>query len=510
VSLARVRFEPTGVEADVDTGSSVWHAARTADVVVDVPCGGAGLCRGCRVTVEGDVSQPDEHERAALSAEEIRSGVRLACRAVVQGDARVTVRRSPSPQTLTPPPDVSRLELDRTGLAVDVGTTTLRAALVDTATGDIESVVVAPNPQASFGGDVMSRIARAQHGELERMRSAAAEALGRLAVALQVDSFARAAVVGNPTMLHILLGEDPSGMGTAPYRAVFLEERDVDGVDIGLPEGQVTLLPAIGPFVGADTVAGLLAARMRARHGATLYVDVGTNGEIVLGTPDGGLHATSAAAGPAFEGAGIECGMQAVTGAIERVRVESGQLELSVIGETPARGICGSGLADLVAVLLEEGLLAPTGELRDVAGPLGERLFEADGVRALRVQGDVWLTQRDVRQVQLAKGALASAVELLVESAGIDDEDIEEVLIAGGFGTHLDPGSLVALGLIPPKWRERTVYIGEAALNGAARWLSDPQAASEAREIAKEGTVLELAGDPRFQERFLAALAFPS
>ncbi|TMF17439.1 MAG: DUF4445 domain-containing protein, partial [Chloroflexi bacterium] len=339
------------------------------------------------------------------------------------------------------------------GVAFDVGTTTLVGTLMNLRTGMAASVRSTLNGQAPFGADVISRISHGMNGpdairELQEAvvttMNAVLEELYR-ETGVSPEQTYEAVVVGNVTMLHLLLGVDPSPLSMSPFTPAFMDELAVEAREVGLrihPHGYLQTLPALGAYVGADIVAGVLATGVVREDRLRVFVDVGTNGEIVLGGSERAL-ATAAPAGPAFEGSQIKCGMRATAGAIEGVQLGDG-VELQVIGgDVPAEGICGSGLVDAVAQLLLAGLLDHSGRLRtpgDVPNhPLRDRLIEIDGVRAFLLADGVYLTQRDIRELQFAKGSIATGIKVLMDILGVRAEDLDEVLLGGSFGSYLNP-----------------------------------------------------------------------
>jgi uncharacterized 2Fe-2S/4Fe-4S cluster protein (DUF4445 family) len=320
------------------------------------------------------------------------------------------------------------------------------------------------------------------------------------------------AIAGNTTMVHLLLGIDPTPLGVAPYGPAHLDAVDRRAADLGfrgLGTAGAYVLPGISAFLGADVTAGLLATRFAERDAPTLFLDLGTNGEIVLRTRDRMVGA-SAAAGPALEGSSIECGMLAETGAIEEVAFDAGELSLDVIGGGAATGLCGSGLVDLIAVLLDAGVIDRSGLMHDDVGhPLAARVATHLGVRVFEVAGQLRLTQHDVRQVQLAAAAVACGIDLLLESAGIGRDEIGEVVIAGGFGRHLRADAVTRIGMVPAQWRDRITYSGNTAVAGTTRALLDSGQRRLAEAIARHVETIDLASHPEFQSRFIRALDFP-
>lgn len=527
-----IRFEPSGRGATVPAGTTLLAAARIAGVTIDAPCNGAGTCGSCRVLAEGVLSPLTPDEGGLLGGAGVAAGRRLACRARALGDVTVTVPEAAAEiRIVTHAEGVERVVeppaergIDRLGpvcgAAVDIGTTTIALDLVDLRSGDTLAGAGALNAQRAAGADVMSRIAYASAGGADELRRTVVGQIATLAAdalanaALGPDALAEFALVGNTAMLGLALGRDVTPLGAAPYAGADLAAARTGAPALGLdayPSADIYALPCIGPFVGADITAGLLATGLTDAAGPTLFLDLGTNGELVLAA-DNGLVATSTAAGPAFEGAAIECGMRAAAGAIERVDLDGDALAYGVIGEREPAGICGSGLVDLVAVLLDCGILEPDGRFADTpAHPLGARLRERNGVRefVLDATTGIVLTQKDVRQVQLATGAVRAGIELLLADAGIAPDEIAGVIVAGGFGYHLRPASLARIGLVDAAWAERVRFAGNTALAGARMALVNSDARHAAESLVHEVRAVDLAADARFHERFLAALAFP-
>jgi uncharacterized 2Fe-2S/4Fe-4S cluster protein (DUF4445 family) len=524
---ARVRFEPAGREVTVPLGTTLLEAAYHAGVDIPAPCGGVGRCGACRVLAEGRLSPATRDEQDVLGGAGVAAGKRLACRARLTGEATVTLGRPPGEARVVTTSvsltasAASRVSADLLAAAVDVGTTTLAVALVDPASGDVIAEAGALNPQATFGGDVMARMtaALAGHGaELQRSVVAEVESmlLGTLAeVGARREALSTIVCCGNTTMTSLLLGVDVAPLAEAPYEGAHTAETRVTGSSIGfeaLGSAETDVLPAASAFIGSDVVAGLIATGLAERTRPALMIDLGTNGEIVLAA-DGELLAASAAAGPALEGAAISCGMRAETGAIERVGFSGDDLVLGTIGEAPPVGICGSGLLDLVAVLLDAGVLDSSGRLRSDAavGALADRVEDREGGRMLVIDraADIVLTQQDVRQVQLAVAAVRTGIELVLAEAGMAPDDVGEVVVAGGFGLHVDPGAIERVGLVPRGWRERVIFVGNAALAGACRVLADDATWEAARGLAARIRTIDLAAHPGFQARFISALNFP-
>jgi uncharacterized 2Fe-2S/4Fe-4S cluster protein (DUF4445 family) len=419
----------------------------------------------------------------------------------------------------------------RFGLAIDVGTTSVVTTLIELESGEQLASVSSLNPQAVFGGDLMSRIAFAQFnpGNLRKLHTRIVGLLNQHVAEVCRESgvlpkwIYKAVVVGNTCMHHLLLGIDPSHVGLAPYAPVMRHAAVLPARDVPLkiaPEARVCLLPLVAGFVGADAVAVTLATRLGEGDALRIAVDIGTNGEVILGSR-ARLMACSAPAGPALEGAQIRHGMRGALGAIDRVTVND-DIGVHTIGETPPLGICGSGLIDLLAGLLAAGAVDWTGliavERRDALPPrLAERLVMRGEERQIVVVRageagagrDIVLTQEDVRQVQLAKGAIASGIALLQHVAGVPDERVDELLLAGGFGNYVSIASAVRIGLIPGLPASRIRYVGNAASLGAQLCLLSEAERARATELAGRIEHVSLAAHPDFEEIFVNAMNFP-
>src|SRR6059036_3496378 len=417
------------------------------------------------------------------------------------------------------------------GLAVDIGTTSVVTTLVELESGEQLASVSSLNPQAVFGGDLMSRIAFAQFNPVN-LRKLTTRILGLLNQ--HIEQVCREAgvlpkwvykvvVVGNTCMHHLVLGIDPSHVGLAPYAPVMRHALVTTARELHLktaPEAQVCFLPIVAGFVGADAVAVALATRMDAGDRLRCAVDIGTNGEVVLGSR-ARLLACSAPAGPALEGAQIRHGMRGAQGAIDKVTVDA-DVHVHTIGETPALGICGSGLIDLLAGLLDAGVVDWTGlirvEARDQLPPAlrervamrgEERVFGLLRPGEAGARGEIVLTQDDVRQVQLAKGAIASGIAMLLHVGAVPLDRVEELMLAGGFGNYLSIPSAIRIGLIPALPLSRVRYVGNAASLGAQLCLLSEAERARADTIASRIEHVSLAAHPDFEQIFVDAMNFP-
>jgi len=418
------------------------------------------------------------------------------------------------------------------GAAFDVGTTTVVGSLLDLKTGREVAIASRMNPQVTFGDDVVARITHASEGEglielhdkiIECINDILAELSERSGV--PAEAIYEVTFVGNTTMNHLLLGLDPTNVAQIPFPPVLRAAAAADTSDLGIgihPRGRLYAMPNIAGFVGGDTVGVILATTLLERDGIALAVDIGTNGEMVLGNRER-LVACSTAAGPAFEGARIRFGMRAAEGAIEQVRFRD-DVEISVIGNAPARGLCGTALIDSVAHLLRAGILEPTGRLKDpdelpdgLPEAIGRRVVKDEGGvafilahdEATSIEGPVLLTNRDIREVQLAKGAIRAGIEILKGQLDVDDDGIEAVLLAGGFGNFIRRRNAVRIGLLPPVEHERIHFVGNAAVVGAKMVLACTDYRRQAEHISRHTDYLELGGMAEFQMQFAEAMMFP-
>ena len=418
------------------------------------------------------------------------------------------------------------------GVAFDVGTTTVVGSLLDLRTGHELAVAARTNPQVAFGDDVVSRISHAAEGALGELQALVVGCLNDILRELQERSgvprgeIYEATIVGNTTMSHLLLGLDPEQIARIPFAPVVREGLTLPAAELGLgvhERGRVHVLPNIAGFIGSDTVGVILAAGLRHRREPTLAVDIGTNGEMIMAL-DGRLVACSTAAGPAFEGARIRHGMRAAPGAIEQVRLGE-DVAVSVVGNVPPRGICGSALIDAVAELLRAGILEPSGRLlppEDLPADLPEALRSRvvpgeQGLEFVLVrQGEsgldepIVLTQRDIRQVQLAKGAIRAGIEILKKRLGLGDEDLSAILLAGGFGNFIRRSNAVRIGLLPPVEHSRIRFIGNGALAGAKMALASLEDRRLAEAVSRQVEYVELGSLVEFAAEFAEAMLFPA
>ena len=486
---------------------------RRAGIEFDFPCAGNHTCGKCRVKVSGEFCPAQPSELAMLSDEDIKNGMRMACFANVSGPVTVEIPETGRQQIATDGFGTLRvsspmMEEGCCGAAIDIGTTTLVCKVYDSS-GVLVGVESELNAQQAFGADVISRINygiqngnekvhEAIVGQIEKMlsRIAARAGIGRAKIT-------HAVVTGNTTMMHFFAGLDPKGIGFVPFipQSLFnTEHRDVlDGITAYIP-------PCVSAYVGADLVCCVLASGMYKKSDTSLIIDIGTNGEMAL-MRDGLLHCCSTAAGPAFEGAGISHGMVAAAGAISHVRCEDGRVIADTIDNAAPKGICGSGVVDTIAVLIEQSAILPGGRICRDDSPLAEMIDDEES--AFTFPGcPVAVTQGDIRQIQLAKAAISAGVKTLFQACDLTEEAMDVLCLCGGFGSFLNLAAAETIGLIPENSRERTLVLGNGAIMGAAMLLLDADARNELGAIISAARYIELSGNDDFMDNYVEAMSF--
>ena len=471
---------PAGRVITAEHGQDLLSALRSAGLGPDAPCGGQGRCGKCTVFVDG---------KAVIS-----------CQTPVQGPMTVTVPDAADEAILTGGIAVQASAGEGYALAFDIGTTTVAGFLLD-GTGAELATLAAPNPQRSFGADVISRIRAALDGHMEELTGSIRNCVADMAADLcQKAGVAQGQIrivslVGNPAMQQLFLGIHPENLAKLPFAPVLTraEYCSAGAFVSGLSGAKMLIVPDVSGFVGADTLACVLATTLAEQQEPALLVDIGTNGEMVL-TDGKRMVACSAAAGPALEGANIRFGMRAARGAIDHVRAVETGLECSVIGGAEPMGICGSGLIDAVAAALEQRLLDSRGRILS-----GDTIALAD---------PVYLTQEDIRQVQLAKGAIAAGIELMARHLGLEISQIRRVYLAGAFGSFLSPKSACCIGLLPPILQNRILAVGNAAGSGAKMLALDTDAQARAQALVGRIEFLELATRKDFPRCFAKHMRF--
>ncbi len=454
---------------------------------IPLDCGGKGRCGKCKVYVSGQLSLLTQAETSLLTQEEIDAGCRLACQTEIEGEYVVHKTHKEDDMVVQTgfgaadsgvESSPSSISSDHIGVAIDIGTTTLAAYWYDLTSGQLIDQRSSANPQRIFGADVISRIERAMAGDLMQLSAV----LRRGILELLPEKWDRLVLTGNTTMLYTLCGHDPEPLSHAPFIADHTYGYEKDGV---------ILPPCFSAYVGADLSTAALAAGLwkdgrLAVDKPTLLLDAGTNGEILLAA-NGHLYGCATACGPAFEGSQISCGLPSVPGAICHVKPD---FSVETIGGKPPKGYCGSGILDVTAALLDS-------EMLDETGFLDEWPKEATALPEL--------TQKDIREIQLAKSAIAAGCDALMHAAGVTE--LDTIYLAGGFGSQLNVESARRIGLIPPA--RNTVAIGNGAGHGAALLLLDPSLLDDLLSMKAQFELVELANDPYFSEAFMKHMYFP-
>ncbi len=530
-------------------GDNLYKALIGARVPIDGSCGGHEVCGKCRVEVlEGEVPPPSDNERKHITEADLSHRIRLACMIEVQGDMVVVpIATKGAAQIMVGGVQQGALPTDgEAGFAVgiDIGTTTVAAFLIDLPTGQTIGTKSALNAQRPYGGDVIARCGHALSGPegKETLARLIRDQIDELIDTLCTDAGAdkaqihRVTLAGNPTMMHLCAGLDVGGIAVAPYLPAYTEGFSMTAGALGITLGAdtpVLFLPVISGYVGADTVAAVIASGMDQSDELSLLIDIGTNGEIVLGTKDK-LLCCAAAAGPAFEGGKISCGIGGIVGAIDKIfsnyadfaakkpdKAGTPPADLdgpyyTTIGGQAAKGICGSGLIDLIALLCRKGCIDETGVLSpdDCDDAAYTDRFDDAGrfILAAKANGaasEVSLTQKDVREVQLAKSAIAAGVDILALRLGVELAQIEHVYLAGGFGSFIDYDSACTIGLLSPILRSKIVSIGNAAGSGARMTACSQAERDHAEDVARRMDYIELAEAKEFSDEFMENMIFP-
>ncbi|EIW19789.1 MULTISPECIES: ASKHA domain-containing protein [Pelosinus] len=552
-----VYFKSNDKVVDVIAGTTVLAAARLAEVMIDSPCNGNGTCGKCKVKITGDFANKMVlRGNLGLSNIEKFQGIALACCAEVQDDVEVeTIDRldNESLQILSTGQhlmvelacsiqkvydnQVGKTKVIANGVllgveegdtvqtnygaVVDIGTTTVVLALFDLHSGQELVTVSALNPQSRYAQDVLSRIKYASTSEgLDTMYFALINELNHLLI----EAAAKAKInrhhvyeivfSGNTCMLHLATRVNPASLGKYPYLPALYGHEQVHAADHGLqasPLAGIYLPPIISAYVGPDITSGILAAQLTELTGISLFIDIGTNGEMAL-SKDGSLSVTSTAAGPAFEGMNIACGMRAAAGAIEAFTITDEGLKMKTIGDGAAIGICGSGLIDVVGELVVHDIIGKNGKLKDGNLPeyLAEHLVKREGKTVFSLGENVYLSQKDIRQVQLAKGAIRAGIEALLTSQGVTGQEVDRIFIAGSFGYHLNPDSLIHIGLLPQSFHNKIQFLGNTSKSGGQAFLLNRFVRGRMAEAVKAIHVIELATVDNFDRLFAKCLEFSS
>jgi len=479
-------------------GESLLDVLRNNNIEIYSPCGGNGTCGKCRVLVRGEGVVTSCVFYLKDPIEIVLPGKREAKVLVAQHAYTLLLPLMPGPS--------ADLSVYPHGVAVDIGTTSVVLYLVNLVTGTVVTTRAILNPQGKYGADVISRIqyTATEKNGLEVLQKEIIQALNKELIHLihfagiSENELIKISIAGNTTMLHLLLGVEPMSLALYPFRAQFLEERKLTASELGLncyPDGEIQILPSISAYIGADIVAGIASIAPSPEHRTYLFMDIGTNGELALVT-DERIWCCSTAAGPAFEGAKISCGMGAVEGAVTAFGDEG----MTVLGSEKAAGICGSGLIDIVAWLAGKGKVDQDGQLDNdfVLVPRNES----------ETGNDIKITQNDIREVQLAKSAIISGVKILVKQSGIEFDKIDRLFLAGGFGNYININNAISIGLLPYQLRDRIISLGNTSGTGAVSALKSVKFDDVMKDVISRSVVVELANDEDFAIEFAMNMMF--
>lgn len=478
-------------------------------------CGGKGICGACRIKViEGHLSIHDA-DKAIFSDAELHEGWRLACCSITDDDVTILVPQVESESMQSVRVKGQRASYRDTmnlGVAIDIGSTTIAAALVDTISKQVLSSSSAVNRQRMFGADVVSRIKAANEGHEKELHDLVIESIEECMQALLEPSSIRPDVIesivvaGNTTMEHLFMGWSCQGLGEYPFHPVSLggetvQARCAFGKDSPYGRASLYLIPGISTYVGGDIVAGIAFSGMDKQDDISLLLDLGTNGEMALGNRHG-IVVASTAAGPALEGGQISCGMSSVRGAICGVSVKGDEFHVSTIGNVPPKGLCGSGVIEAMAALIEKNIVEKTGTLRPA-------WFDTGVTLAKKVDGTpIVLTQGDIREIQMAKGAIRAGIDTLLMQNGLSEKDVKHFYLAGGFGHYLNQNAAATMGLLVSEWIPITTVLGNSSLEGAVSILTNANGIDTIKQIAESAQTIVLGNDPSFEEAYISHLNF--
>ena len=497
----KVRFFPSGAQTDVDYGTLISDAARSAGVTIRLPCNGNGRCGRCNVLLSGK-------EQCRVLACQARVTCNTDILLPSDGGDIIASDEHRKIKTDDFTPVVMSKGMDSHGLAIDIGTTTVAVSIMDLRDGAEIFKSAGYNGQGVLGDDVLSRIEYAHDGGTEELRELVIRTVNDLIAPFTEDkeNIDAVYVSGNTAMLHLFLGIDPSPMRRPPYEPV-VKEKEITGEESKLSvfeDARVICMPSPAAYVGGDVTSDIINAEMDLNDELSLLIDVGTNGEVALGNKDI-MMTCSSSAGPSFEGGKMTSGMMAKPGAIDSFRITAdGKFDYTVISGSDPIGICGSGLIDVLAQLFLNGFIDRKGKFTDKA-----KTETRDGIKRLTIADGVYISEDDIHNALLTKAAIYSAMTSLVKGLGVSMDDVARVYIAGGFGNFINMESAIAIGMLPDVPRERFVYLGNASLAGAKQALLSSSARSRIEEVFKRTTYIDLGSDPTFSDEYMSALFIP-
>lgn len=508
-----VKNDDTDTEIRAVKSRTLLETLREAQIFVPALCAGRGTCGKCKIRVlEGNVV-PSEADLNYFSEAEIEAGYRLACKAYPESDCTIVIGNREDEAFLVVADGQENesapvKEDAEYGIAVDIGTTTIAMQLVELESGKIADVYTALNLQRTYGADVISRIEASNHGSKEELQKSIRKQLMEGVSKLTEDGkvrIQRMVIGGNTTMIHLLMGYSCETLGIYPFTPVNLdaihttyEEMFKEPFREPGAEFEIVIFPGISTYVGGDITAGLYALDFQNREKVAILVDLGTNGEMAIGNKEK-IMVTSTAAGPAFEGGNIICGIGSVPGAISKVEIQNGEARVETIGGREPVGICGTGVIDTVHELVKEEIVDETGRME---APYFEEGFS--------LGGEIRFYQKDVREIQLAKSAVRAGLETLISKYGVSYEEIDAIYVAGGFGYKMDIQKAVGIGLLPKACEEKIEAVGNSCLQGTVKYLRSETAKEETERLVQQSEEIQLSNDKKFQEFYMEYMYFES
>lgn len=493
---------------------SLLNAIKEAGIYVPAYCNGRGTCGKCRIRLVEGVLEITPEDRRILMADDLANGIRLSCKAYPQVSCSVQLMTGNEQNFevlgAARAAGILMQPEEPLGIAVDIGTTTIAMELVGLTSGTIYAADSRINHQRAYGADVISRIQAANNGEKAALQKCIimdlSAGFSKLTNVAQTspDTIKNIVIAANTTMCHLLLGYSCETLGVSPFTPVNINTikrpaSQLFGTDYN--NAGLTILPGISTFVGADITAGLLVADFAHSDQPVMLIDLGTNGEMAIGTKDR-IITSSTAAGPAFEGGNISCGIGSIPGAISQARFNDKIIHIKTIGDQPPVGICGTGVLEITSELVRH-------ELIDETGLLDEDYFEAGVSIATRPDGTaITFTQKDIREIQLAKAAVRAGIEVLIKRFTTTPDNIHQIYLAGGFGFHIDIEKAITIGLIPEAFRSKVKILGNTSLKGARACLLDTDALDAAARLAALSEEISLGNDPDFNNAYMDAMYF--
>jgi uncharacterized 2Fe-2S/4Fe-4S cluster protein (DUF4445 family) len=494
-----IRQNNKTVSYTADKGANLLELLISKGYFINAACGGKGTCGKCKVKlISGNVS-----------AQKDKDGYILSCRAQILGDTEIELQSIEGSGITKHNSVISHTDGESGyGVAVDIGTTTLAFYLMDLSSGAETDSYSCLNPQAVFGGDVISRITASKNGKLNQLNqlivNKVAETCDYFIKKHGITELKKVVLCGNTTMMHLFSGVDASPLGQYPFTPVFTGLKEFTGGYGGIDARKIILLPCVSAYIGSDIVSGIIATNIDKSAAPKILLDIGTNGELVL-SENGNLYCASTAAGPAFEGANITCGMGGVSGAIDSASFDGSKINYTVIGSAQPKGICGSGLIDIMALMLEYGVI-------DESGLIVESDYQVLAQKTIDdrfyITDDVFISQKDVREFQLAKSAICAGIKTIIKTNGLKEEDISEVFISGGLGFYINKYSAVKVGLIPPQFIDKLTIAGNSAGGGTKLCLLSEKELNRCIDVAKQCKNIELAESSIFMEEYINNMAF--